>query len=444
MTAPGSAGSLRWRAWGRYHRDARLILVTSLVAGAAISLWWIDFNLYLVATGLSTAEIGVVGTLGSLAGAIIAFPASAASDRIGRRAVFAAALAAGLVALGVLVVAGSSVPLITVAAMLWSASNNAFSVVVPPFLMERSEAEHRNELFALQSAVQNVTSVVAAVLGGVVAVAVAGWLGIDPGGRGVYLVILVIMAILLAAGLASMRFLADDRPSAVAGPALQRLGEPAAFPRDPRRSRAHLGITIRDRGRFARLVLPGLLISIGAGQIIPFLNVFVQRKFGLNLAELNAVFALTSLGTVAAILVQPRLARRFGQVSSVVIVQSVSIPFLVAMGFSPLLWTVVVSMLVRGALMNAGNPIANAFAMETVDPTERATLSAATNVLWQLGWVIGGLWYSWLQASLGFDAGYTVNFITVIALYALGTAIYWFWFHAIDRRRLAARTAATP
>ena len=439
MSRPGATGTLRWRAWGRYHRDARLILVTSLVAGAAISLWWIDFNLYLEATGLSTAQIGLVATLANVAGAVVAFPASAASDRVGRRAVFAAALAAALLALGVLVAAGSFVPLIIVAAMLWSAANNAFGVVVPPFLTERSEPEHRNELFALQSAIQNITNIVAAVLGGLVAVLVAGWLGIDQAGRGVYLIIMAIMAVLLVAGLASVRFLADDRPSTVAGPSLRRLGEPAAFPPDPRRRRTRLGITIRDRGRFAKLVLPGFLISIGAGQVIPFLNLFVKQKFGLDLAELNAVFALTSLGTAAAILLQPRLARRFGQVASVVIVQGASIPFLLALGFSPVLWMVVAAMAVRSSLMNAGNPIANAFAMETVDPAERATLSAATSVLWQLGWVIGGVWYTWLQASLGFYPGYTVNFITIIVLYTVATALYWTWFRAHDQWRLAAR-----
>ena len=440
--APGTAGTLRWRMWGRYQRDARLILVTSLVAGAAISLWWIDFNLYLEATGLSTAEIGVVGTLASIAGGAVAFPASALSDQSGRRIVFAGALLAALGGLGMLIVAGTSIPLIAIAAMLWSAGNSAFTVVVPPFLAERSEPEHRNELFALQYAVQNVTNIVAAVLGGLVAVAVAGWLGIDPAGRGVYLVILLIMAALLAAGIGTIRALSDDRPRTMAGPTLRRLGEPAAFPPDPRRHRARLGITIVDRARFARLVLPGFLISIGAGQVIPYLNLFVQQKFGLNLAELNAVFALTSLGTAVAILVQPQLARRFGQVASVVIVQGVSIPFLVVLGFSPVLWMVVAAMAVRSSLMNAGNPIANAFAMEAVSPAERATLSAAVSVLWQLGWVIGGVWYTSLQAVLGFSGGYTGNFVTIIALYTVATALYWIWFRAHDRRRLAARAAA--
>ena len=188
---------------------------------------------------------------------------------------------------------------------------------------------------------------------------------------------------------------------------------------------------VRDRGRFARLVFPGFLISLGAGQVIPFLNLFVQRKFGLDLTSLNAVFAFTSLGTVAAILAQPRLARRFGQITSVVIVQAASIPFLAVLGFSPLLWMVILAMAVRSSLMNAGNPIFSAFAMEHVTPAERATLSAAITVLWQVGWVVGGTWYTVLQAVLGFDGGYAVNFATIIALYTIATGLYWIWFRRI-------------
>jgi MFS family permease len=430
----GRLGPIAYRAFGRFHRDARLILVTSLLTGAALSLWWIDFNLYLQALGLSTAAIGLVGTIGSLAGGLVAFPASAASDRFGRRSVFAGGIVAGLVSLGVLVIAGTSLPLIVVAAALWSAGNNSVGVVVAPFLAEHSEPEHRNELFAVQFAIQNVTNVVAAILGAVVATVVAAWIGLDPAGPGVYRIILLIMALLLAAGLLSVRSLTDDRPGVMAGPRLRRLGEPAAFPPDPRRRRTRLGITVRDRGRFARLLFPGFLISLGAGQVIPYLNIFVRGKFGLDLTELNAVFAVTALGTIAAILVQPRLARRFGQITSVVIVQGASIPFLVVLGFSPILWLVVVAMTVRSSLMNAGNPIFTAFAMEHVDPAERATLSAAMSVLWQLGWVFGGVFYSVLQATVGFDAGYTVNFVAIIGLYTTGTALTWWWFHGADRR----------
>ena len=441
MTTPGRRGLLLDRAWGRFHRDARIFLVTTLIAGAAMSLYWIDFNLYLASLGLSMSTIGLIATVSSVAGALIAFPASSASDRVGRRMVIGGGAAASLVAL-VGLVASDALPVIVLAAALFAAGSAAMQVVAAPYMTEHSEASHRNELFAMQFAIQSFTSIVAAVLGGVVAGLIAMALGMDPAGSGTYRIILVIMALLTAAGLATVGLLSDDRPRTLLRARLRQLGEPAAFPRDPRRSRAPLGINIRDRALFAKLLFPGLLISIGAGQVIPFLNLFVQAKFGLNLASLNAVFALTSLGTLAAILYQPRLARRYGQITSVVLVQGASIPFLVVLGFSPVLWMVIAAMAVRNSLMNAGNPIFNAFAMERVSPVERATLSAAMSVLWQVGWVIGGLWYAYLQATLGFEAGYNVSFVTMIILYTAGTALSWTWFHRFDRRVPESRAAA--
>jgi MFS family permease len=435
---PGPPSS---RAYRRFSRDARLILVTSLVTGAALSLWWIDFNLYLVALGYSPATIGLVSTLSSLAGGIIAFPASAWSDRVGRRVVFYGGLIAGIVAL-VALLASEALVVVILAAAVWSMGFQAFQVVISPYMTEHSQPDHRNELFAVQFAIQNVTNIVAAILGGFVATAIAAWMGLPADGPGTYRIILVIMLVLSGLGLLSVARLTDDRPSRTQAPRLRSLGEPAAFPADPRRSRTILGITVRDRARFAKLLIPGLLISIGAGQVIPFLNVFIQAKFGLDLAELNLVFALTSLGTVLAILAQPWLARRFGQITSVVLVQGLSIPFLVVLGFSPVLWTVIAAMMVRNSLMNAGNPIFNAFSMEQVTPAERASLSAAMSVLWQVGWVVGGTWYAVLQATVGFYAGYTVNFVTIIVLYTIATALYWVWFREADRRALKARLAA--
>ncbi|MEX1170066.1 MAG: MFS transporter [Chloroflexota bacterium] len=433
----------RWspvRAIARFHRDARLFLFTTLISGAALSLYWIDFNLYLASLGLSTATIGVISTIASVAAALAAFPISAASDRLGRRTIIAGGNALGLVALAGFLLT-EALPLIVVFAACWAVGQQALLVVLAPFLTEHSDAEHRNELFAVQFAIQNVTNVGAAVLGGVGAAGIAGIIGLDPSGPGTYRVILVIMVVLLLAALATVALLTDDRPKVVAGRRLVEVGEPAAFPQDPRRPHSLFGIVVRNRGRFFRLVFPGFLISIGAGQVIPFLNIFIQRKFGLDLTSLNAVFAFTSLGTMVAILAQPALARRFGQIHSVVIVQAASIPFLVVLGFSPVLWMVILAMAVRNSLMNASNPVFMAFAMERVTAAERATLSAAISVSWQIGWVVGGTWYSVLQAVLGFDGGYAVNFVTIIALYTIATSLYWAWFRRADRRPLTERLA---
>ena len=44
------------------------------------------------------------------------------------------------------------------------------------------------------------------------------------------------------------------------------------------------------------------------------------------------------------------------------------------------------------------------------------------------------LWYASLQASLLFEAGYNVSFITIITLYTSATVLYWVWFRKTDRR----------
>ncbi len=412
--------------FGQFHRDARILLVATLVTGAALSLYWIDFNLYLASLGHSSATIGVIATIGSLAGALAAFPASAVSDRIGRRAVMLGGIGIALAAMAGLLLF-EAVWAIAAAAALWSIGQQSLQVVQAPFMAEHSEPEHRNELFALQAALFSVTSVIAAALGGVVATWLGSQLGFEAGSPGVYRVILVIMRVLLVVGLGTVGFLRDDRP---------QHGHADGSHAGPR-----LGVSAAHRALFLRLLLPGFLIATGAGQVIPFLNLFVQSRFGLDLAELNVLFAVTSLGTVVALLAQPALARRFGQITSVVMVQGASIPFLLVLGFSPVLWTVVAAMVVRNSLMNAGNPIFSAFAMERVTPGERATLAAAMSVTWQIGWVIGGAWYAALQATIGFDAGYTVNFITIVVLYSIATSLYWIWFRA-DERRVRAEAAA--
>lgn len=80
--------------------------------------------------------------------------------------------------------------------------------------------------------------------------------------------------------------------------------------------------------------------------------------------------------------------------------------------------------------------------MEQVSPAGRATLSAMLSVLFSLGWALGGPWYSLLQARLGFDGGYAVNFVTIILLYSLSTVLFWHWFRHAERRPLAGPSPA--
>jgi MFS family permease len=440
------------RSFTGFERDARVFLLATLVYGVTLSLWWVDFNLYLNALGFDDAFLGIVGMASSAAGAVAAFPASLLSDRIGRRLVLVIATGTSAVGILGLLFVGSSLAVIACAALVGAASQSFF-VVQSPFMAEHSRAEHRSELFSLQGAISTGVNVVAALVGGAIAALAAHLGGFSSGDPAAYRVLLVLM--FGAALIATSVLLAvhDDRPrpqrrdwrTLEGRPEIPWSGEPLAARPDLARSRAAVRIglpRISDRGTFIRLILPGFLISLGAGQVIPYLNVFVKGKFGLDLLSLNAVFALTSLGTTLAILFQPALARRVGKIGSVVLVQGISIPFLAVLGFSPILWTVIGSMAIRNSLMNAGNPIFNAFAMERLQPRERATYAAAASLAWSLGWVIAGPWYSILQATLGFTTGYAINFVTIIILYSVGTFLVWWWFHAAEGGQVGTRAHA--
>jgi hypothetical protein len=73
--------------------------------------------------------------------------------------------------------------------------------------------------------------------------------------------------------------------------------------------------------------------------------------------------------------------------------------------------------------------------MEQVSAAERATLSALMTMLWSVGWVVAPVYYSVLQGTLGFTAGYAVNFVTIIVLYTISTSLLWHWFRGTDKVR---------
>jgi MFS family permease len=434
-----------------FERDAKLFVLSTIFASGAIGLFWINFNLYLASLGLDAATIGLIATAGALSSAAIALPASILSDRIGRRLTMIGGAALAAAALAGFVLAGSALPLLFGLAIAYNLGQQAQLVVASPFMTEHSRPAQRDALFALQFAVTSGTQVVGALGGGAIAalVAAAGGQGVDS--PAAYRVLLLAMAALTLLSLLVAALLRTDRgaahgidvPEASAEPGPPRLAAGTVHARLDR-----LGVRIGDPRLFVQLLVPGFIISLGAGQVLPFLNLYIVGRFGLDLSQTNLIFAVTAFGTMVAILVQPSLAQRVGRIGSIVLVQSVSIPFLVALGFAPWVWLVVIAMAVRNSLMNASNPIYSAYVMDRVRPIERATIAATMSLLWQLGWAIGGTYYALVQGALGFDRGYALNFLTIIVLYGVATSLYWLWFGRTERAQLKrgqarARSAAT-
>ena len=430
-----------------FSRNTRVFIASSFLTSAAFGLFFVNFNLYLAARGFSPATIGLVATTTGLTLAAAAVPASILANHLGRRlTMMLGAISCAIALIGFLLI--DATVAIFGLAVLYGIGQQLLGIPASPFLTENSTDAQRNEVFALNAATFNL----AQVLTGLSAGALVGVLALGGGGPGqiaTFHVLLVAMLALIAGATLLLSRLSDDRGSidrAPGGVATPESFQPA-YPAPRLRTRlSRIGVHFGDAGTFLKLVAPGFLIAVGAGQVLPFLNLFIYGKFGIDLSEINVIFAVSALGTMIAILIQPGIARRFGKISSVVMVQAASIPLFFVLGFAPWIWLVIAGMAVRNALMNAGNPIFGAFAMERVRPVERATLAATMSMSWSIGGAIGGTIYSTVQSALGFERGYNLNFLTIIVLYALATFLYWAWFGRAERaeRLREAREGPSP
>ena len=173
-----------------------------------------------------------------------------------------------------------------------------------------------------------------------------------------------------------------------------------------------------------KLILPSLLISIGAGLIMPFINVYFRTVHHQTDAVIGTVFAWGSLAMAIGILIAPTLADRFGKIKVVMVTQALSIPFLAIMGFVPIFEVVLVAYYFRIALMNMSNPVYQTFILEKVDPSARGMVASLNSMAFSFGWAFSPIVSGWLQVRYGFQPA----FAGTILMYALVVFSYWVFF----------------
>ncbi len=85
----------------------------------------------------------------------------------------------------------------------------------------------------------------------------------------------------------------------------------------------------------SKLLLPMFMTSIGAGLIMPFMNIFFSTVHQQPDHVIGTVFAWGSLAMGIGFIMAPAFADKYGKIKVVVITQALSIPFLILLGFSP-------------------------------------------------------------------------------------------------------------
>lgn len=400
----------------RFQSNARLYLLSITLSGIAFGIFRLLFNFFVLSFRPADprydenllGQLVMTSSLAALAGAL---PAGYLADRLGRKRSL---------------LLSSVVTSATVVSMvLWPDPINLYAmhilqglaqslggVTAGPFLMENSDEEERTYLFSFQAGLQTLAGSLGNWFGGNLPTWLGEALGVSPTSTPAYAASLLLVGGLSFLGLLPLVFLRR-------GPSFHSSAREMLSPFQYARKNPIL---------LGKLIGPQWVISLGAGLLIPFMNVFYRRNYGQSDATIGTLFALGSLAMGIGLLLAPVLADRWPKMRVVVATQALSIPFLVLLGFSPSFYLSAFAYLVRVALMNMSNPVYTTFVMEQVEPEARATVSSLASIGWSFGWALSPWISGWLQTNYGFAP----VFAGTIASYVIAIAMMWrFFWHRI-------------
>ena len=397
----------------KLNKPARLFLLALFLDGLLFTAFGLFFNFYILADGQSREFLGLINAMPSIAALVLGLPMGMLSDRIGRKT--SMIIGFTLANIGIITMLLVHQPILMLAmAFLWGASGQLYALSHAPFMMKVSDDSNRDLLFSLSFGVFPLASTLGNALAGVMPGFFSRFLHIPNQSAAAYQAVLLVSVISSFVVLVPILLIKEPRT-------------PASETPQPARKHHSFGDIwgIIKRPVTIKLSLPNLIIGIGAAMLIPYLNLFFSERHHLSDQNLGILFAASSLLVGVGTFIGPRLVGNLGgKIRMIVISQSISLFFLLVLGFSPFAWLAVIGFFVRGTLMNMVAPLFDAFAMERTPEFEQGTVNSIRSWAWNVGWSIGPYLSGIVQQRFGFSP----LFLTTAILYAVGILLTWSFF----------------
>tara|TARA_B100001778_G_C18568845_1_gene621491 strand:- start:759 stop:1493 length:735 start_codon:yes stop_codon:yes gene_type:complete len=179
-----------------------------------------------------------------------------------------------------------------------------------------------------------------------------------------------------------------------------------------------------------KAISPLILISVGAGLTIPFVNLFFNSIFGFDSSDYSMMGSLTAMLVFIFSLLVPTLRKRYGYWMTIVVVQSLAIVCLVIMSITEIyisyeyaVYVAVAAYVLRQPLMHMAHPASNELMMNYVGKNNQELISALSSSLWSASWFISAKLFEWLRLL---DFQYYEIFLITAFLYIIGVVLYGF------------------
>ncbi len=393
--------------YSSFNSNIKFFLIGNVLAQLGFGVFMVMYNLYIKALGYSEQLNGQIISLTALAGAIILIPAGIVSDRIGRKKMMIIGTIAVFVTFLIRAISEQK-PMLLSFAFLSGVFFSFLQVSIIPFLAENSKKEQRVVLFSLNAAIVMFSTMIGNILGGFLTDSLQTIFKISEinslkitliiGSSFFFLVIFPIFRI------------RENRKSVNVVASISKV------------------TFLKNKEQFMlilKFTTAVLLIGLGSGLVIPYLNLYFRDRFLASNSSIGIVVSLGQLATAIAIIIGPAIVKRFGEVRSVVFLQLSSIPFLLLTGFTNIYLLAATGFLFRQALMNAGNPIQQSLMMSKIDDKLKGLANSLSAMVFNLGWAIMGPVSTMIVAKGGSYWGYAIVFSATAVLYVFASLYFY-------------------
>ncbi|MEH7344144.1 MFS transporter [Bacillus sp. JJ1532] len=415
-----------YREWASqikgYNHNIRQAIWANVYTQIGFGIFMVIYNFYIRELGFTERLNGQIISMTALATALILVPAGIMSDRMGRKkAILFGATGTGIVLLfrGVIEIQS----LLLLFAFLTGITSAFLQVSLIPWLAENSKPEQRVHLFSMHFAVMTGANVIGNLSGGILTDLFSFFTTSLISIR----ITLIIGGIFFLIGVLPVTRFKETSSSNAKFQEKQTIYKKKFYKSDG----------FKMIGLFA---IAQLLIGIGAGLVIPYLNLYFADRFSASNTAIGFIISMGQAATAVAMIIGPIVVRKVGEVKAVVILQLMSLPFLLLTAYTENLLLAALGFLFRQALMNAGNPIQMSLMMSKVGDSYKGLANSVNQMVFNLGWATMGPVSTGIVIKYGSYWGYALVFSITASLYLVGSIYFYLVFKNHNKTKKAIST----
>ncbi|TYB31355.1 MAG: MFS transporter [Candidatus Mcinerneyibacterium aminivorans] len=384
-------------------KNAKLFLIGGIFNGIGMSVFRLLFNLYLKEAGFGEGNIGTILSARSLGAALIAIPIAILLRRVHAKYILISATFLASIFYGFQIYF-DELYLIVIFAFFAHMFFMTYRLVSAPFFMRNSTKKERIYIFSIHSAVFVVSMFIGNLVGGNLP-----HLFLNTGLTD-ELVVAYKITLYISIGFTIGSIL----------PYLKITEKP--LPKIE--NKLFNEMKKYNWKRIIKLIIPRFLVGMGAGFIIPFMNLYFRNEFNLGSDRIGLFFSILRIFMFIGMMSAPLISQKIGMIKGIVLTQLLSLPFMLTMALTNHLTLAVGAFFLRTTLMNMNQPMNRNFTMEIMEKDEQPMTHSLTMVAWNLSWMVS----AFLGGRIIEQYGFKYSFFATIILYLLSSTTYYLLF----------------